>query len=188
MVYKKILVKITEKLELKKFKKLLKEDFSVKNANDYSFQDIYFEYKIESSKISFQLHDEDSKTSSFIYFDRNNNKNTLFFPIKRETFIEILNYKNINVDFHLNKSINRDEIEIILEDLDFVKKNQIFVKRSEYENKNLIIKVDDVENLGIFIEFNIKIDSISENFLLSNFGFEYEKLEVKNYTEIFNNL
>ena len=117
-----------------------------------------------------------------------------YLRIRKENNIYVLNYKK-NTDKNLCEEFetivdNADNMNSILEHLDFKKKAEINKHRKKYLYKNKYeFAFDTVENIGIFVEIEVKnLTSYEEEYnklfkLLDELNIDINKIDNKRYLD-----
>ncbi len=193
---KEIKVEILENLTIDDLKKILEKNFNVVFSNFEEEKDVYFDFK---DSFFFNINHsirirKTSNNSSFAYkalFNIPSRKSNPWFVLEHESEIPLK--KNFFQDFfnliNLDSVLNEDnytypKVKNELIKNNFEEKIIIYKKRYVGLNGDLKVIIDFVENLGLFIEFEIKKGDLMINYLLKKLPFKFKEIRF-GYTNLY---
>jgi adenylate cyclase class IV len=198
---KEIKIEVLEKFNTKELIKKLKLVLPLKFISQKITKDIYFD---TANKDLFNLNHalrlrESKKESSIAYkalFYTPQRKQSQWFILekefnfllKKEQFIEIFSMitlpnLNLNLFKNISSELSKKEIQKIFLKMGFKKSIVLIKKRYSFKCEKSIISLDDIKNLGIFIEIESPTHEELESILKKiSFNFKQERY---GYTNIY---
>lgn len=125
---------------------------------------------------------EITEDDEFMRIRRESGENLIFIYKKKTSHKKI--EKRMSIKKVIKKPIEEKEVEEIMKDYRQV--ITVNKKRTIFLYKNIVISLDEVENLGNYVEFvaSSEEDSFKINFLISKLGLDPEKLTTLSYFEL----
>jgi adenylate cyclase class IV len=190
---KEIKIKILDNISVNEVKKIVEDLFKI-TFNKFTLdKDVYYDYDDNfyfNHNHGLRIRNEQEIAYKVLFYLPEKKPNPWFvlekeydLPVFEKDLLDLFNLANIKCDLLLPKKINLVQLKEILRKLNFTEKIVIEKERLTGSNEHYTLCLDNVKNLGLFLEIEVKDDHDLDNFR-NKIPFKYEEIR-HGYTNLY---